>query len=191
MPPAITINKKMILQSAFDIARTEGISSLSARRIAAFLNCSTKPIYREFGSMDQLESELMSMISSYALDIILNYNETEYIYYNIGLGYLHLAEQEKELYKILFLSEKNVMDFLSEKYILNSDAQIEQMKKDPLLAEFSESQLKDLFVHMLIFTHGISSMLACNSLAANKEQIHHMINSAFWAYSNFLKSNPQ
>lgn len=188
--PAIIINKDMILQAAFEIVRSEGFSSISARRIASYLNCSTKPIYREFINMEELEKELMEKISAYALDNILHYDETEHVYFNIGLGFLHFAEHEKELYKILFLSDKNVMDFLNEKYMLSPEAHIKQMKKDPKLHGFSDAQLKHIFIHMFIFTHGISSMLACNALSAPQAQIRDMINTAFSAYTEYLRHSP-
>lgn len=49
-----TITKNDILNAAFEMARTEGFSQVSARTLAAKAGCSTQPIFRVYKNMEEL-----------------------------------------------------------------------------------------------------------------------------------------
>ena len=45
MPKTIIFTREEIIEAAFEIFKQEGMPAISARRIAAKLNCSTAPVY--------------------------------------------------------------------------------------------------------------------------------------------------
>ena len=53
-----TITKNEILNTAFQMARQEGIAQVSARTLAAKAGCSTQPIFRLYKNMEELGNEL-------------------------------------------------------------------------------------------------------------------------------------
>ena len=66
------ITKEMILDTAFSIARREGLNSISNRRIAKELNSSIRPIYYQFKNTEELKTELGKKIDTYFYDYLLN-----------------------------------------------------------------------------------------------------------------------
>ena len=60
----------MILDTAFDIARTSGLDKVSNREIAKRLNCSIRPIYYQFRDVQEMNNELIKKIWQYFYDYI-------------------------------------------------------------------------------------------------------------------------
>ena len=52
IPTVTKISKDMILDTAFEIARTSGLDKVSNREIAKRLNCSIRPIYYQFKNVE-------------------------------------------------------------------------------------------------------------------------------------------
>ena len=44
MPPKVKITKEMIIDAAFEIARSEGAENINARTVSKKLGCSTQPV---------------------------------------------------------------------------------------------------------------------------------------------------
>ena len=53
-----SITRDMILEMAFELARDNGIESVTARNVAARIGCSTQPIFRIYANMEQLREEI-------------------------------------------------------------------------------------------------------------------------------------
>ena len=50
--PKLKFTKEVIVDAAYDILKEEGFESISARKIAKKLNCSTAPIYFNFETVE-------------------------------------------------------------------------------------------------------------------------------------------
>ena len=48
MPPKVKITKEMIIDAAFEIARSEGAENINARTVSKKLGCSTQPVMYHF-----------------------------------------------------------------------------------------------------------------------------------------------
>ena len=59
LPKTLKITKEMILDTAFDIAKEEGMNQVSNREIAKRLNSSIRPIYYQFSNTEELKKELL------------------------------------------------------------------------------------------------------------------------------------
>lgn len=158
MPPQLSFSKEGILNEAFEIVRKEGLNGLSARRIAQKLHCSTQPIYRAFKSMKELEAAVIKKAREYAVTYLLQEGEVPKPFLNIGLRYLRFAREEKELFKLLYMSGRVEIDFQNPNYPFN--LLFERMKQDPSLQGLNDSSLKRIYRNMWIFTYGLT-MLAC------------------------------
>lgn len=56
MPPKVKITKEMIIDAAFEIARSEGAENINARTVSKKLGCSTQPVMYHFKTIhSQLE----------------------------------------------------------------------------------------------------------------------------------------
>ena len=106
MSKNVTITKEMILASAFDIVREKGLEGISNRELAKKLNCSIRPIYYQFQNAEELYNELYVEIEKYFYKFLMdNMNDEMPKYKQVGINYIKFAKEEKELFKILFMSE--------------------------------------------------------------------------------------
>lgn len=158
MPPKKQINKHLIIEKAFEIVQKEGYPSLTARRLAKEINCSTQPIYQTFADMKELKSELISMAQEKMYRFIMDHSdstipaELSYI-----LAYIRFAQEEKYLFQLIFTSGG-----------LNLSAVNEQ--------GFSNTKLD---MNMIIYANGIIMMLAFNSIELSDEKLKEMLMHAY------------
>ena len=59
MPPKVRFTREEIIRAALDITRESGPEALTARSLAARLDCSAKPIFGLFRSMDEVQQEVL------------------------------------------------------------------------------------------------------------------------------------
>ena len=59
MPPKAKVTREMILQTVFQITRSQGFEGVNARNIAERLNCSTRPIFTCYQNMEELKGEFL------------------------------------------------------------------------------------------------------------------------------------
>ena len=71
MPPAARITKEMILNTVLDITREAGFEAVNARSIAGRLQCSTRPIFTCYNSMEELKAGFLDFAYDiYSLSLI-------------------------------------------------------------------------------------------------------------------------
>lgn len=70
MPPKAKITKEMMIQEAFQIARTEDVNRITARRISERLKCSTQPILYYFATVDEIKVAVYQQADEYLCNII-------------------------------------------------------------------------------------------------------------------------
>ena len=86
LPKTLKITKEMILDTAFDIAKEEGMNQVSNREIAKRLNSSIRPIYYQFSNTEELKKELYQKIERYFYQVIMaDLNDSMPQYKQIGI----------------------------------------------------------------------------------------------------------
>ena len=155
MPPKEKYTKIRILEAAFELVRTEGFEQLSARNIAKGLGCSTQPIYSSFGSIENLEEELVEIVKLRAQEMILDYKDDESHFLSTGLGYFRFAQTEPKLFIGLFVNGRWKWNFSKEDPFFSPI--LERMRKDNFLAIYSDEKLAEIFRDMFIYTHGLAT----------------------------------
>ena len=63
--PKQKITKEMIIETAFEIVRKEGLENLLVKNIAAKLNCSVQPIYSYCANMEGVKQELVARTAKF------------------------------------------------------------------------------------------------------------------------------
>ena len=170
MPPQVNFSKEQILNEAFEIVRKEGLEVLSARRIVQNLKCSTHPIYRAFQSMKELETAVIEKAKEYAITYLLRGDNTQEPFLNIGLQYFRFAQEEKELFKLLYLSGRVGGSFENMGYPF--EFFLDRMKQDPHLQGLGDASLKRIGTNMWIYTHGLITLTYGTSLENAEEFVH-------------------
>lgn len=160
MPPKIKIKKDDIFTVAIDITREHGWEKLNAREIAKILNCSTQPIFSNYKNMDELKGEVIA----YAVDTYKNYLSTEInnaiypTYKASGMGYIKFAREEKEFFKLLFMTK---LENFNGEIDLNWQGSVDMAQKSSGCNK-NDSELFHL--EMWTTVHGIATMIATGYL---------------------------
>ena len=180
------ITKEMILDTAFSIARREGLNSISNRRIAMELNSSIRPIYYQFKNTEELKLELGKKIDTYFYDYLLNNKLGNMpLYKQIGINYIRFSRDEKKLFKILFMSDNKL---LPSDFILDTD----YMKIKDIIrisTNLSDKDIKSFHLKMWLFTHGIATLSANDTILFTDKQISDLLSYEFQALM-LLEENP-
>lgn len=164
MPAKRSFDRETIINAAFNIIRTKGRKSLSARTLANSLESSTMPIYSMFSSMKALEKDLERK----AFDLFAEYTNTVVTgdsYTDISWGYIRFARDEKELFKLMFLDSrsKNVAAYKKNKeFILGQLTR--QLRQSGDFDDLSDSEMARAMEFNEIFIHGISSLIVSGRL---------------------------
>ncbi len=152
--------REQVIETAFNLIRKNGWSTVSARSIAKELGSSTMPIYSHMKSLEELEQELK--VKTRAL--IIDYQSRTYSgnqLLDIAVGYVVFAREEKQLFRFLFIDRPDVS--LSED-VQSQQAQFysqfgKESEKSKELQEVPEYIQKYLIQNSNIYTHGLSMMV--------------------------------
>ncbi len=188
MPTTLKITKNNILDAAFNIVRESGIESVSNREIAKKLNSSIRPIYYQFKNVDELKAELYSKMEKYFYDYIIeNIIDDVPKYKQIGINYIKFARDEKNLFKVLFMSE---FDYAPKKFISKEENDFNRvMKFAKNSTRLSDNKIEDFHVKMWLFTHGIATLVATKTIKFTDDEIKQLLSQEFQALM-LLEQNP-
>lgn len=181
------ITKEIILEKALEIIRTQGIEKVSNREIAKKLNSSIRPIYYQFKNSEELYNELLMKMETYFYSFLLD-NEIEDIpkYKQIGINYIKFAKEESNIFKALFMKKNNLV-------VENFIGQIKEFKEIEKFVKVSTNlkneEIKSFHVKMWIFTHGLATLIASNTINFNDQQIRDLLSYEFQALM-LLEENP-
>lgn len=156
MPRKETITKKYLFDTAFLMAKQEGMENVTARKLATKAGCSTQPIFRLYENMDDLWKEIFEHsveFFEFFYDRQVKDNSEPFV--DLGHTYIKFATEEPHLFKMLFLSDNRYDKSMYE--ILNGT-------KGMVAREMSRAKdagvkdSGDLFTKMWIFIHGAACM---------------------------------
>lgn len=128
MPPKVKITKEMIIDAAFEIARSEGAENINARAVSKKLGCSTQPVMYHFKTIEELKKTVYVKADEYHSEYITNI-QSENPMKDIGLNYIRFAETEKNLFRFLFQTNEFIGKNISE--LINAQAAHNQLLPDP------------------------------------------------------------
>ena len=175
MPPKVKITKEDIINAGIEIIRKEGEVSINARSIAAYLNCSTQPIFSNFTSMEELQKEIIMC----AHKIYLSFLEEEaksgkYPQYKaFGMAYIRFAKEETNLFKMLFMCDRKGQ-------VLPTTSDFEKSVEIIMEANrVSHETATIMHLEIWTFVHGIASMIATSFLELDMELISKMMTDAY------------
>ena len=175
MPPKAKISKEDIISATLELLRRDGAEEINARKIASELGCSTQPIFSNFSSMEELESD----VTRSAYQLYLGFIEGElksgkYPQYKaFGMAYIRFAREEKELFKYLLMSEKN------ENTALPSDGFDEPVEIIMKMNGISREVARMMHLEMWALVHGIATMIATSFLDLDTDLISTMLSDTY------------
>ena len=179
MPPKARISKEMIIEEAFQIARTEGVDRVTARRISESLNCSTQPVLYYFTTIDEIKKAVYQQATGYHTNWIMNMEcDDKDPMLSIGMNYIRFAVQERHLFHLLFQSNEftgiSLIDLIQSEE-LEPIMQVLQQEAEVTIAE-----AREIFTTLFIFVHGYASILANNEIVYDEKLLEISLTKAFY-----------
>jgi len=169
MPPKNKFSREQIVDAAFHIANTEGIDSMTIRKVADQLGSSIAPIYVNFNDIEELKSAVVKKVVDVSQHL-LNEQNTGSPFGDIGYASLQFAKKHPILFRD-FVMKPN--DYLLDYDQEMGDELLTQMKKDRELEGFTDEELKAILFKMRAFQIGLSVIVA-NGLLLEELDIEKM-----------------
>lgn len=156
MPPKKQFTEDQIIQAAFEVACTEGISGLTARKVAQRLGSSVAPIYANFSDIEELKQKVVDHLFELGRRMAQQtYTGDRFL--DIGIASLRFAKEYSVLFRELVLNRNNYMANYDEKLGAHI---VDAMELDPELEGFNRYELMEILLKMRIFQLGLSAMIA-------------------------------
>jgi len=177
-----TIKKDFLVDTAFLLAKQEGFENVTARKVAAKAGCSTQPIFRLYDNMEDLWADVYVKAVEFYDFFYKNYSkDNKEPFVDLGMAYISFAEEEKQLFKLLFMGQAG--DYAKSLYdVLNGSgayvgAEFLKAKEQGI------SNVQELFTKMWIFIHGIACMTITGDYDLSKEQTIDLLKKTVGAFS--------
>lgn len=185
--PNVRFNRESVLDAALDLVRECGNDALSARAVAEQAGCSVQPIYSLFGDMEGL----MRALYEHARTWVNAYNvehaaDGENLFESNGLAHLRLAREEPQLFAFLYLSPYFGIRNLKELYASVSQPGVEECIMQ--LGHLSATAAHELYLNMIIYTHGLAVML-CAGAEFSEDELADRVFTAFKAFAIAVGGN--
>ena len=187
--PQQRFGREAVLDAALEIVRERGHDVLSARSVAERAGCSVQPIYSLFGDMDGLMRALYEHARAWVTAYHAEHaNDGENLFESNGLSHLKLAREESPLFSFLYLSPYMDMHSLEDLYINVSQPGVEECIVQ--LGHLSPEAAHELYLNMILFTHGLAVLLAAGADIPD-EELADRIFVAFSAFAIAVGGHPK
>lgn len=188
MPPTAKISKEMILNTVLDITRETGFEAVNARSIASKLQCSTRPIFTCYASMDELKSEFLNFAYEYYQQYVSRYSESVHVSpcLILPLSYIEFAQKETHLFKLLFINDMDLSMTKAKDFYQEPDNE----KRAEIFSEtigVESEQGKVIFLDLFLYTHGIAVLTATNKMALDRNSAEKMLINILSAFIRQVK----
>ena len=175
MPPKVKVTKKDITDAAVELVRASGAGAINARAIAARLGCSTQPVFSNFATMEELQCATAAAAYEIYIDFLAReVQEGKYPQYKAyGMAYIRFAREERELFKLLFMCDREGMEPVSAP---DFDASVEIIMN---ANGVSRERATLMHLEMWACVHGIGTMFATSFLSLEWELISDMLTDIY------------
>ncbi len=171
------ITKDKIAETAFVLAKEEGIENVTARKLAAQIGCSTQPIFRVYANMSELYLEIYQKAIDDFGDYYEHYkSDVETPFIHLGLAYINYAKEERKLFQLLFQSEHRGDRGLFE--LLNGKSAAVSREINRASAAGCQNP-SGLFMKMWIFIHGCACMVLTGDYDLTEDETIELLNDIY------------
>ncbi len=175
-----SVTHDYLREKAFEMTKTQGISEVTARKLAAFAGCSTQPIFRNYENMAACYSEIFEDSLAF-FDKFYNdyYKGSPVPFVNLGLCYIAFATKEPMLFSFLFMTKNdrgyNLYNLLNGR----TGAVITEMNK---AKEEGVHNPEQIFMKMWMLIHGAACMTITGDYDLSEAQTRLQLEDAYKAF---------
>ena len=155
MPPKVKFTKDEIVDAALRVARVKGAEGVTTREIAAELGVSTRPIFTYYRGMDELRADLRLAAQAVYRRYTDEGLRQPIPFLGFGRQYLRFAQEEPQLYRLLFLSPSAQGGAMAE--MRQSQGQLRPSLMH--IYRLDEAAADRYFRDMWLMVHGLATLI--------------------------------
>ncbi len=174
--------REQLISSALNLVRKNGIGSLKARELGAFMGSSARPIFTIFESMEDLQREVFNAATQFFRDYVSDAVNYSPAFKQYAILMLHFAKEEPWLFDLIF-AHKDGPSFEDDPTAL---ACIGFMQQD---YQLSEEEAMVLFRQMWVFGMGLCIYWRKTDYTTSESELNEMLGRAFLSTLTFIKRN--
>lgn len=178
--PKQRITKEMIVDAAFEIARSSGMEQVMVKNIADRLGCSVQPIYSYCKNMEGLRQEVAVRVCQFIEKYTAARVDKHDLFRSTGKAYIQLSKEEPYLFKIFILHQRTGISSLDDFYQSQANANTAEFIAREL--GVSVSQAKRLHLNMLIYTIGLGTVFSVTEPGISADEIYAQQEIAYEAF---------
>lgn len=175
--PKQRITKEMVVDAAFEIARSGGMEQVLVKNIAEKIGCSVQPIYSYCKNMEGLRQDVVAKVRCFIREYLSAHREEQDLFRNTGRTYLQLAKEEPHLFRIFVLHQRKGIASLEDLYRTEAAPGMAEWIAEEL--QISVPQAEKLHLNMLIYTIGIGTILSVTTPGISPDEIYALQETAF------------
>ena len=183
--PKQRITKQMILDVAFNLAREKGYGQVVVKNIADEIGCSVQPIYSYFENMESLKEAVIGVAMQFYNNFIYTRVQKDSILESMAKANVAFAKYETNLFKLLFLQKLNGLNSFNDIYEWMGDKQATVQLSKKL--ELPEDKVKKIYIMLIIFTHGVATMIATGGATIADVESAEILEKAYKAFIKLQK----
>ncbi|MGN0658262.1 MAG: TetR/AcrR family transcriptional regulator [Emergencia sp.] len=184
--PKQRINKKMVVDAAFNIAREQGADQVLVRNLADRLGCSVQPIYSYCASIEGVHDDLIHKTGEFITRYMETHVDPDDFLRSTAFAYVKLAQEEPHLFRLFFLRRRPDLSSFSQLYTGGIPSEITE--RTAALLGISSCQAEKLQLHMIIYIMGISSIMATSACSIPAADICRQIQQAYDSFLEQIRS---
>lgn len=185
--PKQRITKEMVVNAAFELARTGGMEQVLVKTIAEKLGCSVQPIYSYCKNMDKLRRDIERQAKEFIQDYLAAHIDKEDLFRSTGKAYIQVVKKEPHLFRLFILQQREGISSLKELYQTEASPEIA-----PAIAQKYDIPLakaKYLHLNMLVYTIGLGTIFSVSTPGIAAEEIFSLQENACQAFLKQLSEN--
>lgn len=167
--PKQKITKEMVVDAAFELARTDGMEAIMVKNISERLGCSVQPIYSYCRNMKGLHQDVRDKVREFVRDFVGKRTDPQNIFRSTGRAYIQMAKEEPNIFKMSIQSPREGITSFDDLYQAEASECMAEIIAEEL--HISASQAKQLHLNMLIFTMGLGAIFSVTSPGIDVEEI--------------------
>lgn len=167
--PKAKISVEMVIDAAFEAARSMGAENVNARTVSEKLGCSTQPIMYHFARIEEMKRAVYEKADRFHTEYLMNIDPQKGVMLSIGLNYIRFAIKEPNLFRFLFQSGFAEGNSLLD--MINSEELAPVLQAMQGAMKMTAEQTKEVFVTIALFAHGYASIIANNSLEYDEKTV--------------------
>lgn len=178
--PKQRITKEMVVDAAFEIAKSSGMEQVMVKNIADRIGCSVQPIYSYCKNMDSLRQDVAERVRGFVRGYMAEQVDREDLFRSTGRAYIRLAKEQPHLFKIFILHQRKGISSLADLYQAETDSRTAGFIADEL--GISMERARQLHLNMLIYTIGIGTIFSVTTPGISADEIYAQQEAAYEAF---------